>query len=126
MKRAAFVVALLVAYPLAMQAIDHLFYVSFASRVLIYAIAATSLNLVLGYGGMISFGHAAFVGAGAYVASIAIAEGVASAWIGWPAAILGSAALAWVIGAISLRTRGVYFIMITLAFAQMMFYLVNS
>lgn len=126
MKRTVFVLILLVAFPLAMQAIDHLFYVSFASRVLIYAIAATSLNLVLGYGGMISFGHAAFVGAGAYVASIAIAEGVTSAWIGWPAAIAVSAALAWVIGAISLRTRGVYFIMITLAFAQMMFYLVNS
>ena len=109
-----------------MQATDHLFYVSFASRVMIYAIAATSLNLVLGYGGMISFGHAAFVGTGAYVASILVAEGVTSAWIGWPAAVAASAALAWAIGAISLRTRGVYFIMITLAFAQMMFYLVNS
>ena len=126
MKRSVIAFALLAAFPLAMQAIDHLFYVSLASRVLIYAIAATSLNLVLGYGGMISFGHAAFVGAGAYVASIAIAEGVTSAWIGWPAAVLASALLAALIGAISLRTRGVYFIMITLAFAQMMFYLVNS
>ncbi len=93
---------------------------------IIYAIAATSLNLVLGYGGMISFGHAAFVGAGAYVASICIAEGVTSAWLGWPAAIAASALAAWLIGAVSLRTRGVYFIMITLAFAQMAFYLVNS
>jgi branched-chain amino acid transport system permease protein len=126
MKRIIPVVVFLVALPLAMQALGYLFYVGFASRVLIYAIAATSLNLVLGYGGMISFGHAAFVGAGAYVASILIAEGVASAWIGWPAAIAASALLAWIIGAISLRTRGVYFIMITLAFAQMMFYLVNS
>jgi branched-chain amino acid transport system permease protein len=126
MKRTLFVLAVLLAFPPAMQAIDHLFYVSFASRVMIYAIAATSLNLVLGYGGMLSFGHAAFVGAGAYMASILIAEGVTSAWIGWPAAIVVSALLAWVIGAISLRTRGVYFIMITLAFAQMMFYLVNS
>ena len=126
MTRVLVVVALLAAFPLAMQALGYLFYVSFASRVLIYALAATSLNLVLGYGGMLSFGHAAFVGAGAYVASILIAEGVASAWIGWPAAIAASAILAWVIGALSLRTRGVYFIMITLAFAQMMFYLVNS
>ena len=63
-----------------MQALGQLFYVSFASRVMIYAIAATSLNLVLGYGGMVSFGHAAFVGAGAYVAGILIGEGVASAW----------------------------------------------
>jgi branched-chain amino acid transport system permease protein len=126
MTRALVTVALLAVFPLVMEALGYLFYVSFASRVMIYALAATSLNLVLGYGGMISFGHAAFVGAGAYMASILIAEGVTSAWIGWPAAIVGAALLAWIIGAISLRTRGVYFIMITLAFAQMMFYLVNS
>ena len=126
MKRSLFAFALLAAFPLAMQATDSLFYVSFASRVLIYAIAATSLNLILGYGGMMSFGHAAFVGTGAYVASILIAEGVTSAWIGWPAAVAASALAAWLIGALSLRTRGVYFIMITLAFAQMMFYLVTS
>ena len=126
MRASLAVLALLAAYPLAMQALDHLFYVSLASRVLIYAIAATSLNLVLGYGGMISFGHAAFVGTGAYVASIAIAEGVTSAWIGWPAAIAASALAAWLIGAISLRTRGVYFIMITLAFAQMTYFVVVS
>jgi branched-chain amino acid transport system permease protein len=113
-------------FPWAMQAVDHLFYVSFASRVMIYAIAATSLNLVLGYGGMISFGHAAFVGAGAYVAAILMVEGVEAAWIAWPLAVLGAALAAWIIGAASLRTRGVYFIMITLAFAQMAFYLVNS
>jgi branched-chain amino acid transport system permease protein len=120
------VLVLFVLFPLAMLWLDQLFYVSFATRVLIYAIAATSLNLVLGYGGMISFGHAAFVGTGAYVGSILVAEGVTSAFIGWPAAIAASALAAWLIGAISLRTRGVYFIMITLAFAQMMFYLVNS
>ena len=114
------------AFPLAMQAADQLFFVGFASRVLIWAIAASSLNLVLGYGGMISFGHAAFVGTGAYVSGILIASGVTSAWIGWPAAMLVSALLALAIGAASLRTRGVYFIMITLAFAQMMYYLVNS
>jgi branched-chain amino acid transport system permease protein len=126
MKKSIFLIAVFSVFPLVMQAADNLFYVSFASRVMIYAIAATSLNLALGYGGMISFGHAAFVGTGAYVASICIAEGVTSAWIGWPAAIAASAAAAWAIGAVSLRTRGVYFIMITLAFAQMMFYLVNS
>jgi branched-chain amino acid transport system permease protein len=126
MRKVFFVIVLLIIFPVMMQWLGYLFYVSFASRVLIYAIAATSLNFVLGYGGMLSFGHAAFVGAGAYVASILVAEGIASAWIGWPAAIAVSALLAWIIGAISLRTRGVYFIMITLAFAQMMFYLVNS
>ena len=126
MKKTILLAIVLVAFPLAMQATDHLFYVSFASRVLIYAIAATSLNLALGYGGMISFGHAAFVGTGAYIASICIAEGVTSAWIGWPLAIAASAIPSWIIGAVCLRTRGVYFIMITLAFAQIMFYLVNT
>jgi branched-chain amino acid transport system permease protein len=126
MKRNIVLLLIFVLFPLVMLATDQLFYVSFASRVMIYAIAATSLNLVLGYGGMISFGHAAFVGTGAYVGSILVAEGVTSAFIGWPAAIAVSALAAWIIGALSLRTRGVYFIMITLAFAQMMFYLVNS
>jgi branched-chain amino acid transport system permease protein len=115
-----------IALPLALQAADLGFYISFASRVLIYALAATSLNLVLGYGGMVAFGHAAFVGAGAYFSSIALVEGLASAWIGWPLAVAGAALAALAIGALSLRTRGVYFIMITLAFAQMAYYLVNS
>jgi branched-chain amino acid transport system permease protein len=126
MKRSLILLVLALAFPWLMQAIDHTFYVSFASRVMIFAIAATSLNLVLGYGGMVSFGHAAFVGAGAYVASIAVVEGATSAWVAWPLAVAAAALLAWAIGAASLRTRGVYFIMITLAFAQMMFYLVNS
>ncbi len=126
MKRALAVLVLALALPWALEYFDKAFYVSFASRVMIYAIAATSLNLVLGYGGMISFGHAAFVGTGAYVASILMVEGVTSAWIAWPAAVAGAGLAAWLIGAASLRTRGVYFIMITLAFAQMAYYLVNS
>jgi branched-chain amino acid transport system permease protein len=88
--------------------------------------AAASLNLVLGYGGMVSFGHAAFFGAGAYIVGILAVEGVTSLWIAWPAAIAMAALAAFVIGAISLRTRGVYFIMITLAFAQMMYYVFVS
>ncbi|MBS0336678.1 MAG: branched-chain amino acid ABC transporter permease [Proteobacteria bacterium] len=120
------VLLLAIAFPLAMQAIDQTYYVTMASRILVYALAATSLNLILGYGGMISFGHAAFVGAGAYTASIMIAEGMPSAWIGWPLAMAVPALLALAIGAISLRTRGVYFIMITLAFAQMIYYLTVS
>ncbi len=126
MKKNAFVLLLAVLLPLALEAAGQAFYLSFASRILITALAASSLNLVLGYGGMVSFGHAAFVGTGAYVASIALAEGMGSAWFGWPAAVLASGLAALAIGAISLRTRGVYFIMITLAFAQMVFYLVNS
>jgi branched-chain amino acid transport system permease protein len=94
--------------------------------VLIYAMAAASLNLVLGYGGMVSFGHAAFFGAGAYVAGILTVEGISSAWLTWPAAVVAAALAALLIGALSLRTRGVYFIMITLAFAQMMYYVFVS
>jgi branched-chain amino acid transport system permease protein len=126
MKRAVAVFALLALFPLVMQSMDGLFYVSLASRILIYAIAATSLNLVLGYGGMVSFGHAAFFGAGAFVVGILSVEGVRSAWIAWPAAIAVAALAALVIGAMSLRTRGVYFIMITLAFAQMIYYIFVS
>jgi branched-chain amino acid transport system permease protein len=126
MKRAIAVFAALALFPLLMQAVDGMFYVSLASRILIYAIAATSLNLVLGYGGMVSFGHAAFFGAGAFVVGILAVEGVRSAWIAWPAAIAVAALAAVVIGAMSLRTRGVYFIMITLAFAQMIYYIFVS
>ena len=108
----------LVALPWLLQTFDQSFYVSFASRVLIFALAATSLNLVIGFGGMVSFGHAAFFGAGAYSVAILAESGVVSAVLAWPLALL--------VGAISLRTRGVYFIMITLAFAQMAFYLVIS
>ena len=126
MKRALIVFLLLALFPLAMQAMDGMFYVSLASRVLIYAVAATSLNLVLGYGGMVSFGHAAFFGAGAFVVGILSVEGVRSAWVAWPAAIAVAAFAAFIIGALSLRTRGVYFIMITLAFAQMIYYIFVS
>jgi branched-chain amino acid transport system permease protein len=118
--------ALLVAFPLAARHWDQLFYVGFASRILIYALAATSLNLILGYGGMVSFGHAAFLGTGAYTVGILMEEGVRSAWISWPLAVIVSALFALLIGAVSLRTRGVYFIMITLAFAQMAYYLFVS
>jgi branched-chain amino acid transport system permease protein len=116
------VVAAAAAFPLVAQPLGWEFYIGFASRIMIYALAASSLNLVLGYGGMVSFGHAAFVGAGAYTVAILMAEGVASAWIAWPLAVVLAGALALAIGAVCLRTRGVYFIMITLAFAQMIYY----
>jgi branched-chain amino acid transport system permease protein len=120
------VFVLAMVFPLLMHAMDQHFYITFGTRVLIYAMAAASLNLVLGYGGMVSFGHAAFFGAGAYIVGILTAEGIASAWLTWPAAIAVAALAALVIGAMSLRTRGVYFIMITLAFAQMMYYIFVS
>jgi branched-chain amino acid transport system permease protein len=114
----------LVVFPLLASATGNDFYVTLASRILIFAMAATSLNLILGFGGMVSFGHAAFVGLGAYTVAIAMQEGLFSAWIAWPMAMAVSALFALLVGAISLRTQGVYFIMITLAFAQMLYFLV--
>ena len=122
--------------PLA-SAFEEPFYIGMFSRILIYALAAVSLDLILGYGGMVSFGHAAFFGAGAYVVGVLAFHGAeGSALMSWPLTLLGtdnaviswsvavllSAGLAGIIGAISLRTSGVYFIMITLAFAQMMYF----
>ncbi len=102
------------------------FYTRLATRIMIYALCALSLDLILGYGGMVSFGHAAFFGVGAYTVGILSFHGVETAWIAWPAAVAFSALAALVIGALSLRTTGVYFIMITLAFAQMLYYLFIS
>jgi branched-chain amino acid transport system permease protein len=114
------------ALPWLLDALGVSYYVSFAGRVLVFAIAATSLNLVLGYGGMVSFGHAAFVGLGAYVTGVMVSEGWLNGYAHVAATLLVCAGAAALIGTISLRTRGVYFIMITLAFAQMLFYLANS
>jgi branched-chain amino acid transport system permease protein len=117
------------------------YFVVLFTRIVILAIAAIGLDLILGYGGMVSFGHAAFIGAGGYMAGVLMHHafdgspvitwpltigGAESALVTWAAAVVTSALLALVIGAISLRTSGVYFIMITLAFAQMLFYLAIS
>ena len=99
------------------------FYLDLARRMMILAIGALSLNLIMGYGGMISFGHAVFIGIGAYTVGICAEHEIVSAYIQWPLALMISAMFAVVFGAISLRTRGVYFIMITLALAQMMYFL---
>ena len=117
---------LLAALPLALEAADQGFYIGFATRVLIFALAASSLNLVLGFGGMVSLGHAAFFGIGAYVAAICQQAGINEALIAFPAAMAAAGIFALGVGAVSLRTRGVYFIMITLAFAQMVYYLFIS
>jgi len=96
------------------------------TRIIILALAATSLNLILGYGGMVSFGHAVYLGIGGYVVGILAKEGINSGLVQWPLALIVSALFALVIGALSLRTRGVYFIMITLAFSQMLYYVAVS
>jgi branched-chain amino acid transport system permease protein len=102
------------------------FAVSLATRILILALAATSLNLILGYGGMVSFGHAAYLGIGGYAVGILAEAGIVSGWVQWSVAIAVSALVALVVGALCLRTRGVYFIMITLAFAQMIYYVASG
>lgn len=102
------------------------FYTRLASRILIYGLCALSLDLILGYGGMVSFGHAAFLGVGAYSVGILAHYGVGSAWVAWPAAVLVAGFCALLVGLISLRTSGAYFIMITLAFAQMFYYFFTS
>lgn len=115
-----------VALPFAASALGQDFYVGVVTRMMVFAIVATSLNLLIGFGGMVCFGHAAFFGLGAYTVGILAQSQVVSAYLAWPAAMLAAALAAWVIGAISLRTRGVYFIMITLAFAQMLYYVFVS
>ena len=99
------------------------FYLDLFRRMMIFAIAAVSLDLILGYGGMVSFGHAAYLGIGAYAVGIPAYHGIENGPLQWALAVGVSAAVALVIGAISLRTSGVAFIMITLAFAQMLYYL---
>lgn len=133
--------ALLIAAPPAAYALGEPYLVNTLTRALILAIAAVSLDFILGYGALVSFGHAAFVGAGAYTVGILAHHahsatpvfdgalgmaGTEAALLAWPAAIGVAALLALVIGSLSLRTRGLYFIMITLAFAQMTFFLFTS
>jgi branched-chain amino acid transport system permease protein len=98
------------------------FPMSLCTRIIILAMAAVSLNLIMGFGGMVSFGHAAYLGIGGYVVGILAKEGVDSGFLQWPLALAASALFALAVGALSLRTRGVYFIMITLAFTQMLYY----
>jgi len=116
-------VALLIALPPAVMALGQPFYIDLVRRIMILAIAAVSLNLILGYGGMVSFGHAAYLGIGAYAVGILGFYGVTSGWLQWATAIGASALVALAIGAVSIRTSGIYFIMITLAFTQMLYYL---
>jgi branched-chain amino acid transport system permease protein len=113
---------LLLLVPLFISITGQVYYLDLMTRVLILAIAAVSLNLIIGYGGMISLGHAAFIGIGAYCVGIPSYYEIYNGFIHLGLAMVCSAAFALVTGAICLRTRGVYFIMITLAFAQMLYF----
>jgi branched-chain amino acid transport system permease protein len=116
-------VVLLLAVPALAMLFQQPYYIELVRRVMIFAIAAASLNLILGYGGLVSFGHAAYLGVGGYAVGILAFYGVHNGWLQWAVAIGASALVALAIGAISVRTRGIYFIMITLAFTQMLYYL---
>jgi branched-chain amino acid transport system permease protein len=97
-----------------------------AGRVMVFSVAALALDLLVGYAGLISFGHAAFIGIGAYAVGILSAEGFSDALIALPVAIAVSMLFAWGTGIVCLRTRGAYFIMITLAFGQMVYFVATS
>ena len=117
--------------------VDEPFLVTLATRIVVLAVAAVSLDLILGYGGLVSFGHAAFVGIGAYAVGTGFFldfnndtllgwDGSVDVLLIWPLGVLVAALVALAIGAISLRTRGIGFSMITLVFSQMLFVLVQS
>jgi len=114
---------LLAIIPLIADAIGEPYYLTLFSRIMVFAIAALSLDLILGYGGMVSFGHAAYIGLGAYAVGILAHYEIYDGFLQLIAAVVGSALVAAFIGWFSLRTSGMYFIMITLAFTQMLYYL---
>lgn len=95
-------------------------------KIAVYAIFALSLELLVGVTGLVSLGHAAFLGIGAYVTVIASGDSGGSIAKVAPLAVLAAAAYALFVGALSLRTKGVYFIMVTLAFAQMAYFVFHD
>ncbi len=122
----ALMLAGLALLPLYSHLSGNIFILTLFTRIIILALAAASLNLIMGFAGLMSFGHAAYLGIGGYAVGMLAQEGIGSGFIQFPVAIAASAIYALVIGALSLRTRGVYFIMITLAFAQMIYFLALS
>ena len=125
-RMAAGLFALMALLPVAIALLGGSYLLSLGERVMIFAIAALSLELLIGVAGLISFGHAAFLGVGAYAAGILASHGHGTLVLALPAAIVASALFALLTGAIAVRTRGVYFIMITLAFGQMAFFVATS
>jgi branched-chain amino acid transport system permease protein len=127
--RIAVIVVVLCAFaavPAVASALGQSHYLTVFGRILIFAIGAVSLNLVLGHGGLVSFGHAAFIGIGAYAVGILDSYGIDNGWIQWPLGIVAAGVVSLVIGAISVRLSGIYFIMITLAFAQLLYFLASG
>ena len=120
---AAVLLCLLGLVPVYAQVFEQPFYITLFARILIFAIAALGLNLILGYGAMVSFGHALYIGIGAYAVGILSFHGVTSGWAHLLAGLAVGAVAAIIVGWVCLRTTGIAFIMITLAFAQMFYFL---
>jgi branched-chain amino acid transport system permease protein len=123
--RAIFAVAfllLLALFPLVLMLPGGMFYLQMMMRMMIFAMAAASLDFILGFGGMPSFGHAAFLGLGAYVVGLSVHYGLTDGFLQFALVIVASASFALLMGAVCVRTRGLYFIMITLAFAQSLYF----
>jgi branched-chain amino acid transport system permease protein len=113
----------LVAAAVALPSFATTYYLQFASKLLLMGLLAMALNLVVGFGGLVSLCHAAFFGLAGYMLALTAPQyEAASIWITLPAAVGAAALAALVIGALSLRTRGIYFIMVTLAFGEMLFF----
>ncbi len=122
----AVLLAALALVPPILNLIGEPYYVGLATRAVIFGIAAVSLDLIVGYGGMVSLGHAAYIGIGGYSVGILSFYGVGGGYAHFGTAILASAIAAALIGSVSMRTRGIHLIMITLAFGQMLYYLAIS
>ncbi|MGD9945289.1 MAG: branched-chain amino acid ABC transporter permease [Burkholderiaceae bacterium] len=120
---AAALLAFFALVPVYAAVFDEGFYLTLFSRIMVMAIAAISLNLLIGYTGLVSFGHALYLGLGAYAAGIASFHGITNGWLQLALAVGAGLLISFVTGLIVLRTSGMAFIMITLAFAQMFFYL---
>jgi branched-chain amino acid transport system permease protein len=122
----AAIFAVFAAVPVVAGAAAQSYLIDLATRTMIFAIAAVALDLLVGYAGLISFGHAAFIGIGAYAVGILSAHHVCDALIALPAAVGGCVLFAAATGSACLRTKGAYFLMMTLAFGQMAFFIASS
>ena len=123
---AGIILLLLSMVPVIAQMTGYSHYVTLFGRILVYAISALGLNLLLGHAGLVSFGHAAFLGIGAYAVGIPAMYGIESAFIQWPLAIVVAGIAGLLVGSISVRVSGLYFIMITLAFSQLFYFLASG
>jgi branched-chain amino acid transport system permease protein len=126
MRTRLILVAVLFAVALFVPLLGQPYYTKLAVRMAVFALAAMSLDLIVGYAGLVSFGHAAFFGLGCYAAGVLPMAGVQNFFVVFAVAAIAAALIGLVTGAISLRASGLYFIFITLAFAQMVFYVAQG